>query len=1109
MRHRHRGRGWTQTGGTLRLSILGYQLRDGGERRCSVPWSPARRGARPMYLRCLSRLALHCSSAVLAASVACTELGAQGVTTAAIEGRVRDERQSDVDGALVRAVNRATGYGVEVLVRGGRYALLGLEVGGPYLVIVRRIGYYPVEHDNIFLTLGQRLRLDVLLDPVGTFRDTVRVIAVTDPAFSRSRTGAGTTISDTTLHRLPARNRDLYDFAQLAPQVSSRQGISGGGVGPRLNSFLVDGVSERALQGNNAAGAASGGKAIPIEAVKEYQVLLSPYDARNGDFAGALVNAVTKRGTTSVKGTAFVYASNEALARNVPFLRDAPYHRAQFGFTLGGPVVRDRAHYFVATEFQRLTAPARGTYVGRSTASGARVPASDSVARFTDILRTYGLEAGSAGQVEVGNPLVNLFGRLDVTLPEWHSRIVLRHNYGRTRDIRFSRDDSAAAFPLSSYGLTQTLTKQALAAQIYTNLRHGALNELLVGFTSVPSVWTPNASGPLVVVGVQRATGRDTTLLRAGSNELAQGISLRQESAEIADHLTVPLGGPHRLALGVRAELFRIRRGGLAGSYGSWSFANLDSLQRGAAERYVLTRDFGGAEAQLRGAQLDVYANDERQVTDHLSLTFGLRADVVALADHPPDNRLVDSVFGRRTSAVPSMLVSWSPRFGFNWNVTGDRRSQVRGGVGIFAGRPPLGWLHAAVYNYGSGVGTLQCGTLRTDAGPAPRFVADYRNPPTSCAGGGGFTSGPVNLVSRNLRMGETLRASLGYDRMLPWSVVATLEGMYGRSLSDFLFVNLNLAGTDDVDRHGRVLYGEIRPDGRATQKRVSNSFSEVIDLRSQSKNHSMQLSARLDRRFSDRLEASASYAYSRVRDVQTPPSGFQANVNWQTGRVVSGRHGDVAATTSALEIPHRAVVVGTYTAPWRRWVTDVSIYYVGEAGAPFTYLASVRSGRGDLNADGTNANDPIYVPRNASDTSEILFDGEADQELGTQQVAFQRLIAGTECLRRQRGRIMARNSCRGPWTHVTNASVRQSLPAVRGHAFALQLDVFNVLNLLDEDWGHVRVPNVALLEQVGQTPGVPAVAQPIFRYDPARPRFNSQNIESSYQLQLGLRYSF
>lgn len=1047
-----------------------------------------------------------CMAATLLASAEWRRLGAQGVTSAAIEGRVRQEGTQENNGGQVRVVNRATGYAVETVVRGGRFSVQGLEVGGPYSVYVRRVGYRQEERDSLFLTLGQRLTLDFTLVPLISSLDTVRVVRSALPVLWRAPPGIGATISSTMLQRLPSRNRDLYDFVQLTPEVSARSGISGGGVNPRLNSFLLDGVSERALQGNNAAGAVSGGKSISIEAVKEYQVLLSPYDARYGDFAGALVNAVTKSGSNEVHGTAYIYARNEKLARNTPFMRRSPYDRTQLGFAVGGPIAQDRAHFFVAPEFQRLTAPASGPYIGQSTSSSVPVPVSEADAnRFTDVLASYGLDAGSAGAVEVGNPLVNLFGRIDVAIPEWRGRVVLRHNYSRVQDIRFSRDTSAV-FPLSSYGLTQTLTKHATAAQLYTNLRSGGLNELTIGYTSTPSIWTPNVRQPVVLVAVPGSTG-GSALLRAGSNENAQGISLQQASLEIADNLTVSFGESHQAALGARAEAFRISRGGVIGGYGTWTFSSLDSLQRGEAESFRLVKDLGGATAPLGGVQYTLYATDEWRPRDHLSLTFGLRADVVALGDQPPYNATIDTIFGRNTSVVPSARIHWSPRVGFNWDVSGDGRSRLRGGTGIFVGRPPLGWLHSAIYSYGGGIGTLLCGIRRTDAGRAPRFVADFRDQPNACANGRSFSTGPVNLLASKLRLAETWRTSLAYDRLLRWNVVATVEGLYTRSLSDFLFVNLNLAGPRGVDRHGRVLYGTINAVGRATPA-VSSSFSEVIDLRNQSKNHSFQLAGRLDKRLSDRFEATASYAYARSRDVQTPPSAFQANVNWQTGRALSGRHDQIASGISSLEIPHRVVVTGIYTASWQRWSTEAAVYYVGESGAPFTYLASAGPGRGDLNADGTNANDPIYVPRNSSDPSEILFGG-TPAEIVAQQMAFAHLIGRTDCLRRQRGRILERNSCRAPAVHVTNASIRQSLPIVGRHALKLQLEIFNVLNLLNKDWGQVQVPNVSLLEQVAQTPGTPSQSQPVFRFDPTRQRFDSENIESSYQIQLALRYSF
>ena len=247
--------------------------------------------------------------------------------------------------------------------------------------------------------------------------------------------------------------------------------------------------------------------------------------------------------------------------------------------------------------------------------------------------------------------------------------------------------------------------------------------------------------------------------------------------------------------------------------------------------------------------------------------------------------------------------------------------------------------------------------------------------------------------------------------------------------------------------------------------------------------------------------------------------AGVPGRQIWAAGRAVSGRHDDLSTGTSLYDLPHRVVLAGTYTAPWRRWTTDVSFYYVGESGTPLTYVAWGVKGKGDLNADGSNTNDPVYVPRSALDTTEIVFSGFSNAagadnsaaakalRVSQQQTAFDRLIDGTECLRQQRGRIMERNSCREPWSHTTIASVRQAIPVARGHTLTAQLDVFNVLNLLSSDWGRYQTADSKLLEQAGQTPG--PQAQPIFRFDTARPPWLVSATESAYQLQLSLRYGF
>ena len=536
---------------------------------------------------------------------------------------------------------------------------LSLGNSGTY----RRLG------TDCFCRSGERHELHIELSPGIRALDTVRTSASEGVTFARAGTGVGATISDSTLRRLPSRNRDVYDFVQLVPMVTTRFGISGGGVNFRFNSLLLDGVSERALQGALPAGAQSGGKSVSIDAVKEYQVLLSPYDARYGDFAGALVNAVSKAGTNELHGTAYGFARNDALARGTPFLRNAPYERAQFGFAIGGPIVRDRAHFFVAPEFQRLVGPAPGPWVDQAPNEQAPVFERD-VKRFADILGARGLHAGSAEQVGVANPLTNLFARVDIFAPEWRSRFMLRHNYNRVDADRFTRLLPGPVFPMSSYGWTQQITKHAALAQVSTHLGRGSLNELRIAYTALPQRGVSAVRQPIIIVRVPAANGPGLISLQAGTNEFAQGQRLQQTNAELRDDFSFPLGTRHTISLGGGVDMFRLQvRGEAAGSYGRWEFSSLDALERGVAARYSIVKDLGGGDAPLNGSQVSLYAGDEWSVRDRVTLTYGMRADVLAFSGNPPLNSDVATTYGRRTDRIPSPRIAWSPRFGFAWEL--------------------------------------------------------------------------------------------------------------------------------------------------------------------------------------------------------------------------------------------------------------------------------------------------------------------------------------------------------------------------------------------------------------------------------------------------------
>ena len=1032
------------------------------------------------------------------------QVTAQGVTTAAIHGSVRAENGADVDGTPVRVVNRATGFLSETRVRNGHFIIPGLETGGPYTVGVRRVGFAPQADTVSYLNIGERREVDFVL-AVTRLAPVVAGADRVDALSARGR-GVGSSISDSTLRRLPTLNGDLYDFLRLAPQVGTRLGLSGGGAPFRFNEYSIDGLSERLLQNNgNGAGAgsltSSSNRTISLEAVKEYQVLLSPFDVRYGDFTGLLVNAVTKAGTNDLHGSVYAHLRNAQLARSGSFLGTSSSERAVYGFSVGGPLVHNRIQFFIAPEIQRATQPARGPWVGQGADALVPLPVSpDTVARFSSLLRDRGLAPGDGGRVMLPNPNVALFGRMDFSLPELASRLVLRESYSRGSSSGFQRNANTRNFQLTSVAGVNRQTKRTTAAQLFSQLSPAVFNEFQFGHTDNPIGGGGGVSAHMPSISVNAGGA----MLVAGTAPGAQGGGASAASTEIGDYIVFEPGPNHTFGFGAHIEFFRYALYVVKAAWGQWAFQGLDAVAAGTPSSFTIGRDFGSAASPVTGAEPSLYASDEWRLNDRVSITLGLRADGLAFSQHPAYNPDVDSVFHRRTSDFPRFRPQWSPRLGFMWQPDDDRRTSIRGGAGLFVGRPPLGWLDGPMRSDGTGIRTLLCA-----AGNVPAFTPAA--PPTTCKNGSGPVNGAVTLVDQNLRMAETLRASIGVDQRLPWNLIGDVEALYSRVRSDFGFFNLALGGPTDIDSHGRVMYGSFDADGAARPSPVAgNPFSEVVDLRNQGGGYSWSVTGQLRRPWSDRLEMGVSYTYSRVRDVRSITSNMTAMPLdlWAGERPSSGRLDDGTLGVSAFEIPHRLVLSATYAARWKRQTTDISLYYIGESGVPFTYGDST-AGKftGDLNADGTAADDPIYVPRDATDPAEIAFHGGAggQDSVTAQGVAFEKFIRGTPCLNQQRGRIVARNSCRTAWVNTSNLSVRQSLPAFGGHAATIQLEIFNVLNLLNKSWGLFEVPSPWILQNAGRTKA--ATPQPLFTFiTPAR---NVQNAESSYQLQLSLRYSF
>jgi len=927
-------------------------------------------------------LARRTLAATLLASAAAGALAgarAQGVTTGAITGIVTDEQGRPVPGAQVRVVHRGTGYTATALSRAnGLYLVQGLEAGGPYSVSVQSIGYQPVERDGIYVSISQATRVDIRLAVQAIALEELRVTAERAADFSPTRQGVSSVVSDTLVRRIPTLSRDFVDLVKLTPQIvyPASGAASAGGAYNRFNTFTLDGAnqSERFNLGSTGGipGGSAGGKIISVDAIREFRVFLTPTDVRQGNFAGMLVNAVTKSGTNDLSGGAVFTYRNEDLAAEP--LRVTRLDVKQFGFHLGGPIIRDRLHFFIAPEWQQRSTPATGPYYtasgGRSPAPDTPVVALDSLRAIADIMRTrYNFDVGTVGPVDLETPLTNLFGRIDFAISP-HHRLVLRQLVNRAEDGSFFRNSASlnpsptvqnSGFRFGSNRFTRVNKNNSTVLQLYSNFAGGLSNEFIAGYNHIEDIREVPVRAPEISVGV-RDRGGTVRAVTFGTEQFSPNNVLKQDIYEVVDNLTIPLGA-HTITVGGRFDHTHIFNNFAQRSYGVYVFPTIEALRNGTPSGYSVGYDNAGPgkngiPADFRVQLYSLYAQDQWAVNDRLTLTYGIRADIPRFLDRPLQNDTLTALLRpqgldiRTDRAVPRTQVLWSPRIGFNYDL-GDQATQVRGNLGVFTGPPPYILLGNAFANTGLGLVTLSCTGSAT-----PDFTVDVDRLPRACRGqpeplpGQAGTAG-INLTDPNFKYPQYFGTSFGFDRRLPFNTVLTVEGMYRKAINGVLIRDLNLRGPRLVgghpyrDRYGRVLYADtILANGNVinnNQRRILTyrgvSFSEgLIEVTNQSEDYHYTISAQLTRRFSDAFEATVGYTFMRSRDVQSLTSD-RAISNWRNGRQLATSHDDLTPTTSYFDRPHRIVAYGTYTLPWK--LTDVSLYYEGISGVPFSYVAN------------------------------------------------------------------------------------------------------------------------------------------------------------------------
>ena len=1054
------------------------------------------------------------------------------VTTGGITGRVVDSAGAPIPEASVEVLNPLTGLRRSSTVNtSGNYAVLGLEPGESYLVTVRAIGYRPSVRENVRVPLSQNVRADAVLARQAVQVEELVVVAdAADADFAPSRQGTQTTISDTLLRRLPTLDRDFTDFVKLTPQVQVREGeggITAAGQNNRFNTIQVDGATVNDRFGLGRTGQAGGqadGRAVGLEAVREYQVLLAPYDVRQGNFSGALINAVTKSGTNRFSGSVFGYHRNEGWT-GFP-VSESDFSNWQFGASLGGPIQRDRVHFFANVERREEDRPAAGPYFGGPEIVVVRP---EDIEAYNAAASAFGLSTGSFDLVDINRPTTNLLGRVDVLVGE-RSRLVAKFQFNDASLDVFDRSTALSnpTIELSNNGYFFNNSTYNPSVQFYTGFANGAANELLVSANIIRDRRTPFVREPVIVVQNYSQVDDPSQIytIQAGGEEFSHANELDQDIFEITDNFSIPLGD-HRLTFGGRWEAYRVRNLFGQNTFGRWQFDSQEDFEAGIVETYQVRFGLPGSnsgESRFRAGQFALYAQDDWVVSPTFTLNPGLRVDIPYFTtDLNYDPRVIED-FGPQDKPAGQLMLA--PRLGFNWDVRGTGESQLRGGAGVFTGAPAFVWYSNAYANNGLGLVALTCDVTRGQTPPA--FTADPDNPPLACASGEtvapGGSLGEVDLIGDDTKFPQVFRANIALDQRLPYGLVGTIEGLYSKDINQFFIVNRNLLDPALTDATGRTVYpGVLNTNGTVSPEYFDldlygPSFSGgVYELRNTDAGYSFSLTGQLRKNFGRNIQASLGYTYSEAYDVQSFTSS-RAISNWRFSRMLSGPDLEDNRTRSGFDRPHRVVGNLTYTIPWSL-PTDISFTYIGQSGTPYTLRTGGSSGRGDLNFDGTNTNDPIYIPTGAGDpNSPFVFADPADE------LAFQEYIDGESCLREQRGQIMGRNSCRNPWQNLLDVALRQRLPVFRGQA-ALEIQIFNFLRMLDSDWGQVKTVGggeffdqeiLTVTDATDEPDDQAAQRKHIVTFNEAllENRFqpvssNASINRSTYYIQAGLRYSF
>ncbi|MDO4185523.1 MAG: carboxypeptidase regulatory-like domain-containing protein [Bacteroidales bacterium] len=1070
------------------------------------------------------------------------------ITTAAMGGRVIDDTGEAVIGASVRAVHEPSGsvYGAVTNVD-GRYSIQGMRTGGPYTVTVSYVGYTTKTFSNLTMQLGEVFNLNVdLSENVAQLGEVV--VTATASKFAAEKTGAVTNINQNTLVNLPTVSRSISDVVRMSPYSGGGMSFAGGD--GRSTNFTVDGANF-----NNNFGLSSalpgGGTPISIDAIEEMQVVVTPFDVRQTNFIGGGVNAVTKSGTNTFKGTAYTYYKSENLHGTRLAGQDAARARDRqyvYGATLGGPIIKNKLFFFVNAEYtktpgvvNRWRASADGVadktnYISRTTLSDMQ--------RVSDFVKQkYGYDTGSYTNFPADESNKKLLARIDWNITQDH-HLAVRYNYTKNTAWNSTNGNSSDTGyrlrnmdRLSEYSMafantmcSMDNTVKTISADLNSHFGSNLSNQLLFTYTKIEDIRGSN-SAPFPHIDIMNGytTAADGTVTQDLSPYMSLGYELftwnngvKNNITTITDNFTAYLGA-HKLTAGFSFEHQMANNSYMRNGTGYYRYRSVDDFLNSAApEAVALTHGYGGEKnptAQVRFNQYGLYAQDEWSIGNDLKLTGGIRFDNISFNndDVMTNNAIKALDYGGKhvdTGAWPKTNIQISPRFGFTWDVFGDKRLKIRGGTGLFAGRLPLVFFTNMPTNSGmvqylsknvnttyNSDGTIKSRNQMLDQF-AGRIVTDVDEmisilgTPTTIKPEDGTISGDVNGVDRNFKMPQVWKSSLGIDYQVPVSFPLTITGefTYTDNINAVRLVNWNIQeNTSAWERFSGADRRLIYPDNYTYTK------TPAFVLTNTHKGYGWTANLTVNATPIENLDIMAAYTHTVMKEISGMP-GSNANSAWQGLYTVDGPN-LAKLQNSQYVTPDRLIASVSYTYGKDHF----SLFYTGYSYGGYSYFYS-----NDMNGDGIGA-DLMYIPRN---DSEINFVNDADR------ADFWAFVEQDKYLKNHKGEYAEAYSARAPWVHQFDFRWAHDFTLKVGntdHRLQLSADVENIGNLLHSSWGvpkffSAETNNGRILKYEGKDANnVPTFS--LYRdkngVAPKKSWDYNRAYDNAWRIQLGVKYYF